>query len=202
MKKILGVTLILALAVWGTALACPKDGAKTSAAQATGACPTANCPASATCPYSNDAKSALAASHTSGGGECSMHATKGAMAASSKGAGAAGCCEGKMTAAQCAKMQHTKFSVAGLNSADAALKVKTALSGMDNVADVNCDLKNCTATICWKGNKASAAVAQKLSAAGYKTAVLQANTSCPHAAKAGASCPEMGAKASSKDKTL
>jgi hypothetical protein len=170
MKKLLGLTAALCVIAASAAFACPKDGDQASSSKCMGA------------------KSATAASHKSGGGNC-------------EGMAASGGCT--MDAAECAKMEHTTFSVKGLTSAEAAAKVKTALAGMNNVHDVSCDTKNCTATVCWKGTKASAAVAEKLGAAGYKTAVLKADATCPYAsgATAGKACPHGAVKTSVKTKT-
>lgn len=154
MKKILGLTAGLCLLVASAAMACPKDGDQANA--------------STKC---MGAKSTSAASLTKGGGgSCEGMAT----------ANAGGC---TMSSSECAaKMQHTKFSIQGLNSEEAASKVKMALANVKGVQEVTCDLEHCTATVCWKGAKVSSAVASKLNAAGYKTAVSQAHATCPHAA--------------------
>ena len=182
MKTILGLTAALCLVAASAAMACPKDGEQASSGKCMGA------------------KSAMAASHRSGGGSCEGMAMFSSKAPGS-GEGMTGC---SMSAAECAKMQHSTFSVKGMNSAEAASRVRLALAGMKNVSDVTCDPKNCTTTICWKGSKDCESVSQKLSAAGYQAAVLKANAGCPYAsgASAGKACPHGAVKTSAKTKTL
>ncbi|HVP37917.1 MAG TPA: heavy metal-associated domain-containing protein [Candidatus Saccharimonadales bacterium] len=172
MNKVLGITLVLALCLAGAALAC--DHGKNASNAAAAGCPGMKDAAmSSSCPGMKDASASASgcpgmknATAMKSGGACCMQGTKGAM-----------------SAAGCAKVQHTSFSVAGLNDEASAAKVRAALAGMASVRMVQCDTKAGTATVCWKANKDMGAVARKLTDAGYRTAVLKADADCP------ASCP-------------
>jgi hypothetical protein len=189
MKRVLGLTVVLALCLAGAALAC--DGVKGAKAASAGAC-------------MKGAKVSAASA-----GSCPMHATAAAKsgdaccakgAKGAKGAkamrGASACCS-NMDAAACARMQHTSFTVAGLKDQASAEKVRTALAGMSAVKMVQCDTQNGTAVVCWKGAKDMEAVASKLTDAGYAATVLKADAGCPSSP----SCPQPCKKGDKAGKT-
>ena len=207
MKKILGLTAVLALCLASLAAACPAEKSA-SAASTSGKCAgTASCPeGSAKCArMSGTSATAASTAGAKSGGTCTMGtkasaasdeccmSTK-ASAASKNGA----CCD--------AGLERTTFSIAGLSSAKAAKKISAALAGVEGVHCVHCDKTKGTATVCWKKASMNDAVSARLSAMGMKSAVLTADVKgdgvCPYAkgASAGKACPHDAKASSSKDK--
>jgi hypothetical protein len=178
MKKVLGLTVVLALCLSTAALAC--EGAKGASA---GACMKgAKATSAMACPGMKGTEASAASACMKGAKATSAMACPGMKNAS------AGKCN--MDAAACAKMEHSSFTVAGLKAKGAVAKVQAALADMDNVQMVKCDARKGTAMVCWKGEKDVEAVAKKLTEAGYKTAVLKADAACP----AGSACCKKGDK--------